>query len=166
MNKKVLCLLLVAVFILSNIVFAFADSTYTVKEGDVLWKIAKQNNLTWQQLAEVNKLTNPHLIYPGQVLKLDNKSADAVASASTGESSSTKPETPTAQPKADAYVGEGKGVHGNIKVGVTLKDNKIAEIEVLYQDETPGVGDVAIEQLVKDIVMYQSVAVDTIAGAT
>ncbi|MDF2890936.1 MAG: flavocytochrome c [Clostridia bacterium] len=166
MNKKVLCLLLVAVFILSNIVFAFADSTYTVKEGDVLWKIAKQNNLTWQQLAEVNKLTNPHLIYPGQVLKLDDKSADAVASASTGESSSTKPETPAAEPKADAYVGEGKGVHGNIKVGVTLKDNKIAEIEVLYQDETPGVGDVAIEQLVKDIVVYQSVAVDTIAGAT
>ncbi|HYE12349.1 MAG TPA: flavocytochrome c [Patescibacteria group bacterium] len=166
MNKKVLCLLLVAVFILSNIVFAFADSTYTVKEGDVLWKIAKQNNLTWQQLAEVNKLTNPHLIYPGQVLKLDDTSADAVASASTGESSSKKPETPAAEPKADAYVGEGKGVHGNIKVGVTLKDNKIAEIEVLYQDETPGVGDVAIEQLVKDIVMYQSVAVDTIAGAT
>jgi flavocytochrome c len=166
MNKKVLCLLLVAVFMLSNIVFAFADSTYTVKQGDVLWKIAKQNKLTWQQLAEANKLKNPHLIYPGQVLKLDGTSAEAVSSASTGTGTATKPETPTVEPKANAYVGEGKGVHGNIKVGVIIKDNKIAEIQVLHQDETPGVGDVAIEQLTKNIVMHQSVAVDTIAGAT
>jgi urocanate reductase len=164
MNKKVLSLLLVAVFLLSNVVLAFADSTYTVKQGDVLWKIAEQNNLTWQQLAEINSLKNPHLIYPGQKLMLNGEPNAAVPSDSGN--GGLKPETPVVEPKADAFVGEGKGVHGNIQVSVTLKDNKIVGIQVLHQDETPGVGDAAIEQLTKNIVMFQSVAVDTIAGAT
>lgn len=41
-------------------------SSYTVKAGDVLWKIAAKFNTTWQKLAEYNKLKNPHLIFPGQ----------------------------------------------------------------------------------------------------
>jgi len=39
---------------------------YTVKPGDVLWRIAKSFGKTWQELAEYNKLKNPHLIFPGQ----------------------------------------------------------------------------------------------------
>lgn len=39
---------------------------YVVKAGDVLWKIAKSFNTTWEKLAEFNKLKNPHLIFPGQ----------------------------------------------------------------------------------------------------
>ncbi|WP_353095967.1 5'-nucleotidase C-terminal domain-containing protein [Tissierella praeacuta] len=41
---------------------------YVVKSGDVLWKIAKQFNTTWEKLAEYNKLKNPHLIFPNQVI--------------------------------------------------------------------------------------------------
>lgn len=41
-------------------------ATYVVKPGDVLWKIAKKFGLTWERLAEYNKLKNPHLIFPGQ----------------------------------------------------------------------------------------------------
>lgn len=41
---------------------------YTVKQGDVLWKIGRQFGKTWQELAEFNNLKNPHLIYPGQVI--------------------------------------------------------------------------------------------------
>ncbi|MBN2899430.1 MAG: 5'-nucleotidase C-terminal domain-containing protein [Clostridia bacterium] len=41
---------------------------YTVKSGDVLWKIAKSFNTTWEDLAETNALANPNLIMPGQVL--------------------------------------------------------------------------------------------------
>ncbi len=41
---------------------------YTVKPGDVLWKIAKQFNTTWEKLAEYNKLKNPNLIFPNQVI--------------------------------------------------------------------------------------------------
>jgi flavocytochrome c len=154
------------VLLLSNVVLAFADSTYTVKQGDVLWKIAQQNNVTWQQLAEINKLENPHLIYPGQKLMLSDEAPEVTPSDSTKGDGGLKPVTSTIEPKTGVFEGEGKGVHGNIKVSVALKDNKIVEIQVLHQDETPGVGDVAIAQLTKDIVMYQSVVVDAIAGAT
>jgi len=41
---------------------------YIVKEGDILWKIARQFGLTYQKLAQYNKLKNPHLIFPGQTL--------------------------------------------------------------------------------------------------
>lgn len=45
-----------------------AAKKYVVKPGDVLWKIAKQFGLTWEKLAEFNKLANPHLIFPGQTI--------------------------------------------------------------------------------------------------
>jgi len=41
---------------------------YTVKSGDVLWRIAEMFNTTWEELAEKNMLENPNLIMPGQVL--------------------------------------------------------------------------------------------------
>lgn len=46
------------------------SATYTVVPGDSLWKIAKKYNTVWQKLQELNKLKNPNLIYPGQVLLL------------------------------------------------------------------------------------------------
>lgn len=45
-------------------------SAYTVKPGDTLWKIAKANNTTWQQIAEDNNIENPNLIFAGQELSV------------------------------------------------------------------------------------------------
>lgn len=52
-----------------------AGSTYTVKKGDCLWKIAKQfydNGSDYSKIYELNKdkISNPNLIYPGQVLTM------------------------------------------------------------------------------------------------
>ncbi len=47
--------------------------TYTVKSGDSLWKIAKLqlgNGNRYQEIAELNNINNPNLIYTGQILKL------------------------------------------------------------------------------------------------
>ena len=53
---------------------AVADSatTYTVKKGDWLSRIARDHGVSWVQLWAVNRRTvhNPNLIYPGQVLRL------------------------------------------------------------------------------------------------
>ncbi|MBM3208681.1 LysM peptidoglycan-binding domain-containing protein [Candidatus Shapirobacteria bacterium] len=46
---------------------------YTVVKGDSLWKIAVrayQDGFKWSQIAKANKLANPNLIHPGNVLKL------------------------------------------------------------------------------------------------
>ena len=41
---------------------------YTVKSGDVLWRIAKAYNTTWEALADYNNLKNPNLIFPNQII--------------------------------------------------------------------------------------------------
>ena len=41
---------------------------YVVKPGDVLWKIAEKFNTRWEELAEYNKLKNPHLIRINQII--------------------------------------------------------------------------------------------------
>lgn len=43
---------------------------YTVKSGDTLSGIAKRYNTTYRYLAELNGISNPNLIYPGQVLTI------------------------------------------------------------------------------------------------
>lgn len=43
-------------------------STYTIKSGDVLWKIAESYGVTYQKLAEMNKIVNPNLIFAGDTL--------------------------------------------------------------------------------------------------
>lgn len=46
------------------------QTTYTVRKGDTLSGIAAKFGTTWQRLAAINKLKNPDLIYPGQVLRV------------------------------------------------------------------------------------------------
>jgi len=43
---------------------------YIVKKGDTLWAIARKYGTTWQKLAELNRLKNPDLIFPGQRILL------------------------------------------------------------------------------------------------
>ncbi len=44
------------------------ELAYTVQEGDYLVKIADLYGTTWRVLAETNEISNPALIYPGQVI--------------------------------------------------------------------------------------------------
>jgi LysM repeat protein len=53
--------------------------TYIVQRGDGLMKIARALELDWEQLAEINDLTPPYLLYPGNVLKLPGSAGEQVA---------------------------------------------------------------------------------------
>ena len=75
-------------------------ASYTVKSGDTLSGIASQYNTTVNQIVSLNQLSNPNLIYVGQVLKLKN-------SQTTNSSSSSSTATTT----ADTYT---------VKAGDTL----------------------------------------------
>jgi len=47
--------------------------TYTVKKGDTLWNICKLHlgdGQKYKEIAKLNNIKNPDLIYPGQVLRL------------------------------------------------------------------------------------------------
>ena len=46
-------------------------TTYIVQSGDTLTSIAKKFNTTADKIALLNNITNPNLIYPGQILKIE-----------------------------------------------------------------------------------------------
>jgi lysozyme len=57
------------------------NGTYTVQKGDTLSGIAAKLNYPggWQALAAANGITNPNVIFPGQVLKVYGGSAGSVS---------------------------------------------------------------------------------------
>ena len=67
---------------------------------------------------------------------------------------------------ADTFEGVGNGNGGEIKVSVTVEDGAITAIDVIEQNETPGIGDAALEQIPEVVIANQSLGVDVIAGAT
>ncbi len=70
-NKRISFLVsVVMIFVLLFTNLSFAADFYTVKSGDVLWRIAAEHGTTWQELAKINQLKNPNLIFPYQKIKL------------------------------------------------------------------------------------------------
>ncbi len=47
--------------------------TYTVKSGDTLSAIGQRFGVDWRDIAKVNKIPNPDLIYPGQTFVIPDK---------------------------------------------------------------------------------------------
>ncbi len=62
--------------------------------------------------------------------------------------------------------GVGQGIDGDVVVQVTADATTIYDVQVLEQNETPGIGSVAVEKLPGAIVETNSIAVDSISGAT
>lgn len=53
-----------------SVVNGGAYKTYTVRAGDTLSGIAAKYGTTYQKLAQINGISNPNIIYVGQVLKI------------------------------------------------------------------------------------------------
>ena len=64
------------------------------------------------------------------------------------------------------YVVTAEGYGGPVQLKVSLKDEAIVNIEILEQNETPNLGDVAIEATIEKILENQSTDVDVHTGAT
>ena len=62
--------------------------------------------------------------------------------------------------------GTGTGIGGEVEVQVVADATTIYSVEVLKQNETPGIGSVAVEQLPDAIVAANTYAVDGVSGAT
>lgn len=66
-------------------------NTYTVRAGDTLYRIAVNNGTTVDVLAQLNNISNPALIFTGQVLNLPS-----------GSDSETPPPATTPEPEPEA----------------------------------------------------------------
>lgn len=49
------------------------STSYTVKSGDTLSAIGKRYGVSWKDIASINKIKNPNLIYPGQTFIIPSK---------------------------------------------------------------------------------------------
>lgn len=77
---------------------AFADSSYTVRSGDNLSKIASGYGETWQQLQNVNHLRNPNLIYPGERINIASHPSATPGKTGVRPIGPAKPSKPIAIP--------------------------------------------------------------------
>lgn len=68
--------------------------------------------------------------------------------------------------KNGTFEGKAYGNNGWLTVEVNIKDNKITDIKTPRQRETKYLGDTAIREIGKDVLQYQTLNVDNIAGAT
>ncbi len=84
-----------------------------------------------------------------------------------GEEEDNANESIVAGPYADGvYEGTGHGFNANIKVSVTITDGKIADVEVLEHEETPGIGSVALPEYCKQTVDTQGLDLDVVSSAS
>lgn len=70
-----------------------AAVTYTVQSGDTLSAIADRYNTTVNTIASLSRISNPNLIYVGQVLTI--KAGNASQSAATKQNTNTQPSQPS-----------------------------------------------------------------------
>ena len=68
--------------------------------------------------------------------------------------------------KDGEYEGTGNGIMGKITVKVTIKDGKIANVEILSHSETEVLGGVALPQYAQQTVEKNGLDIDGVGGAT
>ena len=68
--------------------------------------------------------------------------------------------------KAGTYRESAKGNNGDVTLEVTFSKNAIKSIKIVSHKETPGLSDPAFAKIPEAIVKGQTLAVDTVSGAT
>ena len=98
--------------------------------------------------------------------KADEKAADTKDAKADEKAADTK-DAAAATLKDGEYKASSKGIGGDVPVTVTIKDGKIAKVEVGENSETEGIGSKAIEQLPDAIVKANGTeGVDAVSGAS
>lgn len=74
--------------------------------------------------------------------------------------------TESGQYKAGTYTATADGNNGPVKLSVTFDSDKIVSVNIDSHSETEGISDAAFEKIPAEVVENQTLAVDTITGAT
>lgn len=132
------------------------ENTYTVVYGDTLSEIAAKYGVDTTTLASLNGITNPNLIYVGQVLKIPSSSNDNISSTNGNFKSYTVVAGDTLSEIA-------------VKYGVSISDlaalNGISNINLIYVGQVlriPLTSSATVQQAQKTY--YTVVAGDTLNG--
>lgn len=75
MKKKIIAFLLIFCFTMPTMQI-FADTTYTVRSGDTMWKIAQKYQVGISEIIAKNpRIQDPSLIFPGQKITIPTTTA-------------------------------------------------------------------------------------------
>ena len=91
------------------------------------------------------------------------------ASTTVGQTQSTTTQTQvgaTGTYKAGTYKETVQGHNGEMEVEVVFETDKLASVKILKHVESAGISDTAISRIPSEIVEKQSLAIDTVAGAS
>ncbi|CAG7839248.1 5'-nucleotidase [Clostridium novyi B str. ATCC 27606] len=69
-NSLLISMVLSSSVLLSSFSAFATDATYKVKPGDTLRKISIKHHISWKHLAKLNNIKSPYIIFPNQILKL------------------------------------------------------------------------------------------------
>jgi lysozyme len=106
-----------------------STGTYTVKSGDTLSSIATGHSTTVSSLVSLNSISNPNVIYVGQVLKLSANSASTSSSTTSSSSATTASGTYTVK-SGDTLSSIATGHSTTVSSLVSL--NSISNPNVIY----------------------------------
>lgn len=97
---------------------------YTVESGDTLWEIAQKFGTTVQEIASINNIENPNLIYPGENLRiLTNSTVPGTEIRGTGSITYTVQRGNTLSQIAMAY---------GVSIGHIVEMNNIQNPNLIY----------------------------------
>ena len=101
--------------------------TYKVQRGDTLWAIARRYGTTVGEIAEINNISNPNLIYPGQELRIPtNSTTEGEETRGTGDIIYTVQRGDTLSKIAREY---------NVTVAHIVELNDITNPNLIYPGE-------------------------------
>ncbi|WJG09045.1 peptidoglycan DD-metalloendopeptidase family protein [Aliiglaciecola sp. LCG003] len=101
----------------------FDGKHYVVQKGDTLFSIAWYTGNDYRDLANINGISKPFSIYPGQQLLLekDNASYAQGTQKSPGQTKDIKPKRTVDRPQKQAYGESNKGVNKDDKRSKTIE---------------------------------------------
>jgi LysM repeat protein len=87
-----------------------AGTTYTVESGDTLAGIASKEGTTWPALGALNDLSNPNVIFVGEVLTLSGATRPTTTAVVTSAPTATTPAVSAPAPTASSAAAEAVAV--------------------------------------------------------
>lgn len=93
----------------------------------------------------------------------ESTASDSQAVESTAESASAEA---AGKLKPGTYSAKAMGMDGDVEVMVTVSEDRIEKVEIGEQNETSGICENVYAQIPAQVVEYQSLGVDSVAGAT
>lgn len=112
---------------------------YTIKRGETLWEIARKYGTTVQEVANINNIQNPNLIFPGQTIRiLTNTTVRGEETRGTGDIIYTVQRGNTLSGIAQSY---------NVTVNHILELNNIQNPNLIYPGQKLRITESNIQDL-------------------